>query len=173
MRGVGPVLSKFDVLGVPEKYDLDLSELERRYRERSREVHPDRFARAAAAERLRALEASSALNDAYRVLRNPTARAEHLLALRGVTVADNEPVPQDFLLEILELREALAEAKGANDSAGVARMEGEMRARHEASMRRIAELFASGGSLDDIRRELVNLRYFQRFLDEVEGVEAA
>jgi molecular chaperone HscB len=167
------VQSKFALLGVEERFDLDAQELERRYRERSKEVHPDRFAKAPPADRLRAMEASQSLNDAFRLLKNPTARAEHLLALRGVVLDDKEPVPQDFLLEILELREALAEAKRASDAAGVARMEGDMRARAEASLARVGELFAAGGELDEIKRELVRLRYFQRFLDEVEGVEAA
>lgn len=165
--------SKFSILGVEERFDLDADALERSFRERSRGVHPDRFAKASPAERLKALEASTALNDAFRVLKNPTARAEHLLALRGVTIDDRDVVPQDFLLEILELREALAEAKGANDSAAVARLEADMRARHEASLRRVGELFAAGGDLGEAKRELVNLRYFQRFLDEVEDVEAA
>jgi molecular chaperone HscB len=167
------VQSKFSILGVEERFDLDAEALERRFRERSREMHPDRFAKAPASERVKALEASTALNDAYRVLKNPTARAEHLLALRGVTIDDRDVVPQDFLLEILELREALAEAKGANDSAAVARLEADMRARHEASLRRVGELFAAGGDLGEAKRELVNLRYFQRFLDEVEDEEAA
>jgi molecular chaperone HscB len=167
------VQSKFSILGVDERFDLDADALERSFRERSRQVHPDRFAKASPGDRLKALEASTALNDAFRALKNPTARAEHLLALRGVTIDDRDAVPQDFLLEILELREALAEAKGSGDTAAVARLEGDMRARHEASVRRIGELFAAGGDLGEVKRELVNLRYFQRFLDEVQGMEAA
>jgi molecular chaperone HscB len=172
MRGVGPVLSKFDVLGLPPRYDLDPDELERRYRERSRAAHPDRAGRAPG-DRVRALEAQAALNDAYRTLRSPVTRAEHLLALVGVTLSDKETVPQEFLMEILELREALAEAKAAGDSARVEAQAAEMRARREAAMARVAGLFAAGADPQEIRRELVNLRYFQRFLDEVEGEEAA
>ena len=163
----------FATLGVEERFDLDGDELERRYRARSREVHPDRFASASAAERLKSISAATELNEAFRTLKAPLPRAEHLLALRGASIADNEPVPQDFLMEILELREGLQAALGARQTEAVARMEGDMRARHEAALAQVAALFAAGGDVEEIKRELVQLRYFQRFLDEIEGEEAA
>jgi DnaJ-domain-containing protein 1 len=100
-------------------------------------------------------------------------RAEHLLALRGAPLGDKEPVSQEFLVEILELREALEEAKAGGDTAEVARLESDMRARFDAALRRVGELFAAGGSTDAIKKQLIDLRYFQRFLDEVAGEEAA
>jgi molecular chaperone HscB len=166
-----PSSSKFAILGVPEKYDLDAEELERRYRELSRAVHPDRFATAPPAERLRSLSQATALNDAYKTLRSPVARAVHLLELRGSKIGDKEPIGQDFLMEILELREELAAARAGGDEARVRAMEEGMRARHRGAMARIADLFAGSGSLDDVKHELIALRYFQRFLDEVEGNE--
>jgi molecular chaperone HscB len=163
----------FATLGVEERFDLEADELERRYRERSREVHPDRFVSASAGERVKAIAAATELNEAFRTLKHPVPRAEHLLALRGAKIADNEPVEQDFLMEILELREELAAAMGGGRGARVAEMEAEMRGRHDAAMAEVARLFAGGGELAAIKRELVKLRYFQRFLDEIEGEEAA
>ena len=40
-------------------------------------------------------------------------RAEYLLARAGVTIGDNEQLDPAFLMEILELREELAEARVA------------------------------------------------------------
>jgi len=164
--------SSFAVLGVPEEYELDLADVERRYRSRSREVHPDRFATAPAAERLRSLREATALNDAYRTLRSPVARAEHLLALRGAPLSAREPVAQEFLMEILELREALAEARAAGDEERVRALHGDVQRRHAAALGALGALFARG-ALDDVKRQLVAARYFQRFLDEVEGTEEA
>jgi len=168
-----PSSSKFAILGVPETFDLDPEELERRYRERSREVHPDRFARAPVADRVKALSEATALNDAFKVLKSPVRRAEHLLELRGQPLGDKEPVPQSFLMKILELREALEDAQATKDEAEVARLETAMRARFDAALRRVGQLFASGGTSEAIKKELIDLRYFQRFLDEVTGEEAA
>ena len=165
---------KFAILGVPRRYDLSSEELEARYRELSRQVHPDRFAKAAPAERLRALTASTALNDAYRALKTPLGRAAHLLELGGLKLSEKDTVPQELLLEILELREALGEAKADDDQPRVRELTDEMTARREASMRRIDEIFAAGGGdLAGVKDELIALRYFQRFLDAAEGEEAA
>ena len=163
--------SKFAVLGVPETYDLATDELERRFRELSLRLHPDRFAKAPAAERVKALGKSSELNDAYRTLRSPVGRAEHLLEIAGKGLHEGDRVEQAFLLEILELREALAEARAAGDTARLAALGAEMAARRDSVLGRLPELFAAG-RLDEAKQALVELRYFQRFLDEHAGKEA-
>ena len=55
----------FGLLGLPAQFDLDPSVIERAFFDRSKELHPDRFANAPAAERVAALSRSRALNDAY------------------------------------------------------------------------------------------------------------
>ncbi|MGD0093834.1 MAG: DnaJ domain-containing protein, partial [Planctomycetota bacterium] len=54
--------------------NLSLDELQKRYYALSRELHPDRFMQKPEAERARALDMSSALNDAYRTLKDPIKR---------------------------------------------------------------------------------------------------
>src|SRR5262249_50059482 len=152
--------SKFAVLGVPESYDLPSEELEKKFRELSLRLHPDRFAKAPPAERVAALAKSSALNDAYRTLKSPVGRAEHLLEL-GV----GEHVDQGFLMEILELREELAEAKADGDGAKLAELGAAMTARRDEALAKLPQLFAAG-RLAEAKEALIAMRYFQRFLDE-------
>ena len=59
------------------------------------------------------------LNEAYRALKDPVQRGKHLLELHGVDVAfeTNTQMPTDFLLQQLEMREALDEARAKKDSA--------------------------------------------------------
>ncbi len=103
----GPLAGRpdpFAQLGLAPRYDIEPAELERAFFERSKELHPDRFANAPAAERVVALSKSRALNDAYQILKKPVPRAEYLLARAGVTIGDNERLDPTFLMEILELR---------------------------------------------------------------------
>src|SRR5712691_2434881 len=74
----------FSFLGLPRKLNLDAADLERRFRALSRQFHPDYFYNSTPAERRASLERSSYLNDAYRTLRQPTARIEYLLKLEGL-----------------------------------------------------------------------------------------
>src|SRR6188768_893405 len=74
----------FSFLGLPRQLNIDPQELERNFHELSRKFHPDYYYNAPPPERLASLERSSYLNDAYRTLRNPASRIEHLLAIEGL-----------------------------------------------------------------------------------------
>jgi molecular chaperone HscB len=123
-----PRADHFATLGLPRAFALDRAELDRRYREMSRSVHPDRFARASPRERRIALERATAVNAAYRTLREPLRRAEHLLALHGTLAAAPDPLDAAFLEAQLELRERLEAAHAAGDAAAAAAVAAEARA---------------------------------------------
>jgi len=154
----------FAVLGVERRYELDMAELERRYRELSRAVHPDRFATADARARRASLQRSVQLNEAWRTLKEPFRRAEYLLSLAGVALA--KEVPPALLMETLELREELGEARAAGDDRKVQAMAAAMRARVGAAMKGVGEGLGAG-DYPRVATELVALRYYRRFMDEV------
>src|SRR3954467_1317754 len=105
----------FSFFGLPRRLNLDLPDLEQRFRDLSRKFHPDYFYNATPAERLASLERSSYLNDAYRTLRNPVSRVEHLLAIEGLPPAKSEDgtakVPPSLLEEVFALNEELDEIR--------------------------------------------------------------
>src|ERR1041385_7930795 len=80
----------FQFLGVPRQLNLDMQDLDRRFRNLQRKFHPDYYYNATPTERLASLERSSYLNDAYRALRNPVSRIEHLLAIEGLPAAKSD-----------------------------------------------------------------------------------
>lgn len=166
----------YAVLGLDERYSIDRAELERRYLERSKSVHPDRFVNAPANQRVAALQESMLVNDAYKTLKDPMARAEFLLVRRGLTIGDNERLSPAFLMEVLELREELAVAKRAGDRATLRRLEAEMLAQRDAAFERVAALFGrleqGGGQaeLDSIKEQVILLRYIRRYLDEFDDL---
>ena len=117
----------FSFLGLPRRLTVDARDLERRFREMSRKFHPDYYYNAAPAERLASLERSSYLNDAYRTLKNPVARVEHLLAIEGLPPAKSEDpstgsgsgmatVPPSLLEEVFALNEELDEIRELRES---------------------------------------------------------
>jgi molecular chaperone HscB len=117
----------FSFLGLPRQLNIDAQELERNFRELSRKFHPDYYYNAPPPERLASLERSSYLNDAYRTLRNPAARIEHLLAIEGLPPAKSEDpstgsghaaatVPPALLEEVFALNEELDEIREARET---------------------------------------------------------
>lgn len=166
-------MDPFATLGAPRRFDLDLSVLEKTHRELSRALHPDKFAQASASERRAALEKAAAVNEAWRMLRDPIKRAEALFRLHGIAVGeDKEPkASPDFLMDVLEQREALAEARGAKDLAKVTKLGESMRARAAATEKKLADGFASGAEPRTLLPLLGELRFYKRFLEEVEAIE--
>jgi molecular chaperone HscB len=154
----------FAVFGVERRFDVDLPDLEGRFRDLSRKLHPDRFAKADPRARRASLQRSVQLNEAWRTLKDPFKRAEYLLSLAGVSLSQEVPAP--LLMETLELREELGEARAAADDRKVQAMATTMRARVQVALRAVAEGLA-GGDLERVARELVALRYYRRFMDEV------
>jgi molecular chaperone HscB len=106
----------FDLFGLTPAFSIEGEALERSYREIQSKVHPDRFAHAGDAERRASLQWTTRVNEAYRTLKDPVQRARHILELHGVDVAfeTNTAMPPEFLMQQMELRETLEEAKDAD-----------------------------------------------------------
>jgi len=103
----------FDLFGLSPMFSIEGEALERSYREIQSKVHPDRFAHAGDAERRASLQWTTRVNEAYRTLKDPVQRARHILELHGVDVAfeTNTAMPPEFLMQQMELRESLEQAK--------------------------------------------------------------
>ncbi len=112
----------FLFFGLPRRLTIDPVDLERRYRDLSRQFHPDFFHNGPAGSKLASLERSSYLNDAYRVLKDPAARAEYLLGLEGLsplkaeaTAAAKVAVPPALLEDVFALNEELEGIREARE----------------------------------------------------------
>ena len=183
----------FTFFGLPRKLTLDPQDLERRFRDLSRKFHPDYFYNAPPAERLASLERSSYLNDAYRTLRNPVARVEHLLAIEGLPPAKSEDpstgsgqaaskVPPSLLEEVFALNEELDEIRelresGADPDMVRARLESARQPidrRSEEHERQLQELMArwdsegSRATLDSLRERLLERNYINNLLATID-----
>ncbi len=182
----------FSFLGLPRRLVVEPSDLERRFRDLSRKFHPDYFYNAAPAERLASLERSSYLNDAYRTLKNPVARVEHLLAIEGLpparSVDGTAKVPPSLLEEVFALNEELdeiRELREAGGDAGVlrARLDAarqpidRRRAEHEREMQELsvrwdaqegAPAAEKRATLDALRERLLERNYINNLLATIE-----
>lgn len=113
-----PTPNYFEFFGLKPALALDTKELQGRFYSLSRLLHPDRYTRRSEQERRYSLEASSILNDAYRVLRDPIERAEYVLKETGIESPGDhgQDVPPELLEEVFELNMALDELKSGDTS---------------------------------------------------------
>ena len=182
LEAFDPALDHFARLGLERGWRIDRDALEDNYLDRSSQVHPDRHASADAATRRAALEHSAALNEAYRALRDPVARAEYLVKLGGVDLDSSDPETgaphpeQAFLIEMIERRERLDEVAAAGDDA-IAELRDEVDEEIEAVFNAALDALEADAASDQRARaaaaKLVHRRYLQRFLDEIDALADA
>lgn len=172
----------FDFFGLPRQLELDEGDLQKKFYELSRKFHPDRFARGTPAEQQEALEATSILNDGYRILRDPVQRAEYLLKQNGFDIGEqrSKDVPPELLEEVFELNEQLEELRSGHEDAAeplrrsrdhflqlLAEVDDALRREfraHDAS----SERETREASLGRMRGVLNRRRYIRNLLNEVE-----
>jgi len=171
-------LPYYEIFGLEPRLTVDAADLQRRFYDLSRTLHPDRFQQKGEAERLQAEERMAVLNDAFRTLRDPVARAEYMLQANGFDVGEQrgKDVPEELLEEVFELNMALEELRGGDASARP-QLEAARRkflAMREEADARLAELSAhydGGGGpavLPEIRALLNRRRYIRNLVRDVE-----
>jgi len=168
----------YDFFGLEHRLDLDLRDLEKRFYALSREHHPDRFSLKSREEQQRALDATAILNDGYRTLRDPLARAEYLLKENGFDIGEqgSKNVPPELLEEVFELNMALEELRGGDESArqSLEDARNKFTGMRDAIDRELAEKFReydgsrARGVLEAIRGILNRRRYIRNLVNEVE-----
>lgn len=160
----------FQLFNLPPAFELDVAALMSRYRDLQRQFHPDRFAAEPAEVQRVAVEKAANINAAFAALKEPVARARHLLALAGhpVSIESATVSDTDFLMAQMELREQLEVADGPDRLAGL---------RDEAQewLDNLGREFAIdhreadwGEAADTVRK----MQFLLRFIEEVREHEA-
>jgi molecular chaperone HscB len=179
LQAPDPSLSHFERFGVPKKFALETAELTRAFRNGQRAIHPDRFVSATDRERRHALEHSTIMNDAYRILKEPMTRAGYLLGLLGLDVNDEKStqLSSSFLIMIMEMRESLEELTGPDAHVERRRIQQSIVLEYEEGLARLGSRL---DALPEMSSEILNtlgqlhaqLMYLRRVLEEVERLEA-
>jgi molecular chaperone HscB len=103
----------FELFAVPQAFEQDRGQLDARWKELQKEAHPDKFAAQGAAAQRIAMQWSVRINEAYQRLKDPVQRAAYLCELNGAPIKaeSNTAMPAAFLMQQMELREALEDAR--------------------------------------------------------------
>lgn len=164
----------FALFNLTPVFDVNPAELATRYRELQRMVHPDRFAAASDAERLRAVRRAAEVNDAFQTLKDPVRRARYLLELKGVDTDDETDTVMDpaFLMEQLELRERLEQAQsreGAARAQALASLRETFMHRFDETTRAFEAAFAHAHDLAAARARVRELQFLRKLIDQVDS----
>lgn len=158
----------FSLLGVEQKFDIDLVTLEKNYLELQKEFHPDRFVKASPAERLMVTQKVADINQGYEILKSFQKRAEYLLKTVGYELTEKEltkNVDQETLLESIELRERMASLENVVEIENLTR---EVAGKKKELLDILKKLFTDK-NYKSAYSQLIRLKYLDKFLLEAKN----
>lgn len=159
-------LDYFALFQLPRAFAIDGPLLEERYRSLQQSVHPDRHTGATAQEQRLAMQYATYVNEAHVTLKSPLARAIYLLELAGCSIEENPTLEPAFLMQQIELREALEEVDSESAVADfVARVDVGIRT-HEANFAGAIE-----SSNKDAIQAVYKLQFLHKLRAEAQAVE--
>jgi molecular chaperone HscB len=157
----------FELFGLPVTFEQDAQAIDARWKELQREAHPDRFAAQGQAAQRIAMQWSVRINEAYKRLKDPLKRAAYLCDLRGahVDAENNTAMPAEFLMEQMEWREELEEARNGED---LDRLEEELHAARREVLNDVAQLLDRDHDAKAAAQKVRALMFIERFGHDVQ-----
>ena len=159
----------FALFELPEQFAIDLGPLDSKWKSLQGAVHPDRFATEPPAAQRVAMQWAIRINEAYRRLRDPLARAAYLCTLHGVDIeADsNTAMPGAFLMQQMEWRDALSEA---NTLDAVEAISDEVTAARNATLQSLQSQIDDAASVDwrGVAGTVRGLMFVDKFISDID-----
>lgn len=158
----------FDLFQLPATFTLDANALDAAYRDVQGQVHPDRFVNATDAEKRVAMQWATRANEAYQTLKHPQKRAQYLCELHGVDLKteSNTAMPMAFLMQQMEWREELGDAKAARDEAALESLDQQVRQARKQQLVQIGQQL-DAGDYEQAAQGVRALMFLEKFGEEL------
>ncbi|MFJ9449812.1 MULTISPECIES: Fe-S protein assembly co-chaperone HscB [unclassified Herbaspirillum] len=158
----------FALFQLPQRFAVDLAALEKAYHGVQNQAHPDKFAHATGAEKRVAMQWATRANEAYQTLKNPLKRATYLCELNGVDLEteSNTAMPTAFLMQQMEWREELDDARAGKNIDALEQLDGALRGAKKDAVARIETLLDAddfAGAAQLVRQ----LMFLEKFGEEI------
>ena len=170
-------MNYFDFYGLPIKFNLNEQELKSKYFTLLKSNHPDFFVNDPEKYK-ESLINSSLNNEAYKCLSDFYSRANHILSLSGLTLEDK--LPSDFLMEMMDINEALDEVQRQPDSYKLKSLGNEILEINdflEIELKALAEISDGCNTLEEmplkkVKENLLKHKYILRLKETLANIAA-
>lgn len=165
----------FALFGLPVAFRLDIEKLDKGFRDIQARVHPDKFAHASDADRRLSLQWATKINEAYQALKKPLPRAQYLLQLSNhdVRAETNNSMPAEFLMEQMEWREAVFEARQAREYGELEQLHHRVKQHMNARYEELAVLLDDEHDYPQTADRVRRLMFLEKLLAEIDDAMAS
>ncbi len=164
----------FELFELPVSYEVDLNQVQKKYMDLQKQVHPDKFANASDREKRLSMQQTSWVNEALATLKDPVLRATYLLKLKGTDINLENETTMDaaFLMQQLEMRERLEHIKKEDDPlAALDAMAKELKLSNSDMMASFSSSYEAGQT-DEAREWIRKLQFMQKAKKEIDTLTA-
>jgi len=168
-------IDHFEVMGLPQCFEIDPKKLENLYQRLTLELHPDFYGTASEEQKSLSEKSSVILNTAYSTLLKPSSRAKYLLSLlaSGKSLQKDE-LPDGFLQEMFTFQESLDEILKSSDQSTLSKMSEDLQKRYNSIQSNYSALFKKLENspknidiLQQLQTEVNAETYLSRLLDRI------
>jgi len=156
-------MNYFELFDLPVSLNVDKSKLAKKYFELQKKYHPDYFTQATEAEQEEALEKSSAVNKALKILKDKDSTIKYLLQLKGL-LEEKYLLPPDFLMEVMELNEELT----AESAMAINDFEKDIYSGVQSIIEKYDAAAITTAELLKVKEYYFKKKYLQRILDRLD-----
>ncbi len=169
-------MNHFEFYNIPLALSVDESAVRQVYLQNSKRYHPDFHTLSGESEQAEMLELSTRNNEAFKTLSDPDKRVRYVLELKGLIGQDNEnpSLPQDFLMEMMDINEALMELEFdfdaeqySNALQAVKSLENELETSVQPILSTWTEATGSDADLQIVRDYFFKKRYLLRIKENL------
>jgi molecular chaperone HscB len=158
-------MNYFELFDLPVSLNVDKSRLAKKYFELQKKYHPDYFTQATEAEQEEALEKSSAVNKALKILKDKDSTIKYLLQLKGLLEEEEKyQLPPDFLMEVMELNEELT----AESATAINDFEKDIYSGVQSIIEQYDDAAITTAELLKVKEYYFKKKYLQRILDRLD-----
>ncbi|MBP6215273.1 MAG: Fe-S protein assembly co-chaperone HscB [Chitinophagaceae bacterium] len=160
-------MTYFELFDIPVQLKINVTSLSKKFFELSRKYHPDYFANENDEAQAAVLEKSALLNRAWKVFQNPDESIKYVLQLKGLLVEEEKyELPPDFLMEVLEINEALMDMQ----ESGIPKLESrisELQSEIYEPVKKIVEDYKDGITTEKELLQVKEYYYKKKYLDRI------
>ena len=144
-------------------FDIDQSDLYKKYLNLQKQFHPDQFVSSDKELKSLVISLSAHINSGYTTLKDPLLRSILLLELNKVVLnlVNETNLPTSFLLEQIELHEAIEDVKATKNILLLENLEAQLNKKELDITDKIAQLFRSG-NLEEVKELVKQLSFYNR-----------
>jgi molecular chaperone HscB len=160
----------FDLFHLPVSFQMDSVALDAAYRDVQREVHPDKFTTASDAEKRLAAQWATRANEAYQTLKSPLNRGRYFLKIHGIETEEesNTAMPLEFLIQQMEWREAVVDARASNDEGKLTELAAQKNADEKNLFAQLSSELNQASTFADARLTVRKLRFIEKLGEEID-----